>query len=124
MTKSESKSSDATGDRKMLGERLKEAREYLGFSQEEIATHVGIPRSALSLVETGQRRVDALELKRLAMIYKRPVAFFTGETAADAEDASVPADVQHLARKVAELSASDREELSRFADFLRARTDK
>ncbi len=108
-------------DRKTLGERLREAREYLGFSQEEVAAFLGVPRSALSLMETGQRKVDALELKKLAGLYKRPVGYFTGE---ETEDISIGADVKHLARKVSDLSPEDREELSRFADFLRAKKQK
>jgi len=108
-------------DRKTLGERLREAREYLGFSQEEVATFLGISRSALSLMETGQRKVDALELKKLASLYKRPVGYFTGE---EAEDISFGSDIKHLARKVSELSPADREELGRFADFLRAKKQK
>jgi len=112
---------DKDDDRKTLGERLREAREYLGFSQEEVATFLGVPRSALSLMETGQRKVDALELKKLAGLYKRPVGYFTGK---EAEDQTFGADVAHLARKVSELSSEDREELGRFADFLRARKQK
>ncbi len=108
-------------DRKSLGERLREAREYLGFSQDQVATFLGASRSALSLMETGQRKVDALELKKLASLYKRSVGYFTGE---EAEEASFGADVKHLARKVSELSPDDREELGRFADFLRAKKQK
>ena len=108
-------------DRKTLGERLREAREYLGFSQDQVATFLGVSRSALSLIETGQRKVDALELKKLASLYKRPVGYFTGE---EAQEAAFGADVKHLARKVSELSPDDREELGRFADFLRARKQK
>jgi transcriptional regulator with XRE-family HTH domain len=111
---------DKDDDRKSLGERLREAREYLGFSQDQVATFLGVSRSALSLMESGQRKVDALELKKLAGLYKRSVGYFTGEE----EDASVGADVKHLARKVSDLSFEDREELARFADFLRARKQK
>lgn len=112
---------DKNDDRKTLGERLREAREYLGFSQDQVATFLGVSRSALSLMETGQRKVDALELKKLAGLYKRPAGYFTGE---EAEDVSFGADVKHLARKAAQLSPDDREELTRFADFLRARKQK
>jgi len=108
-------------DRKALGERLREAREYLGLSQDQVASFMGISRSALSLTETGQRKVDALELKKLAELYKRPVGHFTGEAT---EEFSFGTDVKHLARKVSELSPDDREELGRFADFLRARKKK
>lgn len=109
---------EAGDDRKRMGERLKEAREYLGFSQDQVATFLGVPRSAISLLEAGQRKVDAIELKKLASLYKRPVSHFTGEEIDESFDAK---DIQHLARKVSSLSVDDREELSRFADFLRAR---
>jgi transcriptional regulator with XRE-family HTH domain len=105
-------------DRKTLGERLREAREYVGFSQEDVAEFLGISRSALSLIESGQRKVDALELKKLAGLYKRPVGYFTGEKI---EEVTYSADIAHLARKASDLSSEDREELARFADFLRAR---
>lgn len=122
MSKDREKRANAKDDdRKSLGERLREAREYLGFSQEEVAAFLGASRSALSLIETGQRKVDALELKKLAGLYKRPVGYFTGE---EAEEISFGADVKHLARKVAELSPDDREELARFAEFLRAKKRK
>ena len=111
---------DKDDDRKTLGERLREAREYLGFSQDQVATFLGVSRSALSLMESGQRKVDALELKKLAGLYKRSVGYFTGEE----EDAAIGADVKHLARKVSDLSSEDKEELARFADFLRARKQK
>lgn len=111
-------SDDMEGDRRAMGERLRQAREYLGFSQEEVAKYLGISRSALSNIETGQRKVDALELKKLASLYKHPVTHFTGE---DPEDQAVGEDVAHLARKASELSAEDRAELGRFADFLRAK---
>lgn len=109
---------DVSDDRKLMGERLKESREYLGFSQDQVATFLGVPRSAISLLEAGQRKVDAIELKKLAGLFKRPVSHFTGEEVDEVFDT---ADVQHLARKVSSLSEDDREELSRFADFLRAR---
>ena len=111
-------SDDMEGDRRAMGERLRQAREYLGFSQEEVAKYLNISRSALSNIETGQRKVDALELKKLASLYKRPVTQFTGE---DAEDQVVGEEVAHLARKASELSSEDRAELGRFADFLRAK---
>jgi transcriptional regulator with XRE-family HTH domain len=109
---------DEAIDRQKLGARLREARDYLGLSQDEVAKHLGVPRTALSHIESGQRRIDALELKKVALLYKRPLAYFTGEAQANA---SLPDDVAHLARAAAGLSERDRQELSRFADYLRAR---
>ena len=119
--KGKSKSSDDESvDRQKLGARLREAREYLGLSQDEVAKYLGIPRTALSHVESGQRRVDALELKKLAQLYKRPVVYFTGGSQSDA---GMPEDVAHLARAAAGLSEGDRRELSRFAEYLRSRAE-
>ena len=105
-------------DRKELGARLREGREYVGLSQDEVARYLSIPRTALSHIETGQRRVDALELKKLAQLYKRPVGYFTGEEHIGEE---LPDEVAHLARAASGLSPRDREELKRFAEYLRAR---
>lgn len=104
--------------RRRLGDRLRGARKYLGLKQEEVATYLKIPRTALTDIENGQRRVEAIELARLAKLYRLPVGYFTGEDAG----ASLPIDVAHLARKAADLSEQDRTELGRFAEYLRARS--
>ena len=106
------------GERRSLGEKLRRAREYIGFSQDEAAGYLKIPRTAVTNMESGQRKVEALELKRLAELYRQPVGHFTGE---DDASASLPADVAHLARQAAKLSVKDREELGRFAEFLKQR---
>ena len=105
-------------DKNNLSERLKEAREYLGLSQDEVAKALKIPRTAVSLIESGERNVSAIELKQFAKLYQRPVGFFTGEKK---QDSAVPADVAHLARTATKLTPSDREELMRFAQFLESR---
>jgi len=104
-------------DRVALGARLKEAREYRGFSQDEVARHLGVPRSAISLMETGGRRVDALELQKLATLYQTNMDELTGHERRDAE----PESVRLVARAAAELSPDDRDEVLRFAQFLRSR---
>lgn len=106
-------------ERRRLGDRLREARKYLGLKQEEVATYLKIPRTALTDIENGQRKVEAIELTRLARLYRQSVAYFTGE---DEATASMTPDVAHLARQAAKLSQKDRDELGRFAEFLRARS--
>ena len=103
-----------------MGQRLREAREYLGFSQEEAANHLRISRSALSNIESGQRGVDALELKELAKLYERPATYFTGD---EGEAGDLPTDVKHLAREASKLSSKDREELARFAQYLSSKSN-
>ena len=50
---------DENVDRQKLGARLREAREYLGLSQDDVAKYLNIPRTALSHIESGQRGVDS-----------------------------------------------------------------
>ena len=111
--------SNETSERQRLGERLREARKYLGFNQEDVAAYLKIPRTALGDIESGQRRVEAIELARLAKLYKQPVGYFTGE---DAAAAALPTNVLFLARQAAALSDQDKEEVSRFVEYLRARS--
>jgi transcriptional regulator with XRE-family HTH domain len=95
------------------------AREYVGLKQHEVAQHLGIPRSALSNIEAGLRKVTALELARLARLYQRPVSWFTGDDVIVKDE--LPAEIAHVARAAASLSSLDRAELARFADFLKSR---
>ena len=63
----------------ILGRRLREARENCGLSQQVAADSIGIPRTAVTQLEAGNRAVSTLELAQLAELYKRPVADFFGE---------------------------------------------
>jgi DNA-binding XRE family transcriptional regulator len=67
MTRAAIQQDDDDAERRRLGERLREARKYLGLKQEEVATYLKIPRTALTDIENGQRRVEAIELTRLAL---------------------------------------------------------
>ena len=102
--------SDGT-EQQELGARLREAREYVGLLQEDVARALGIPRASVSALESGKRRVSSLELRRLARLYRRPVGWLLGE---DLDiDPSAP-----LFRATADLSDNDKEQVLRFAEFL------
>ena len=114
-------------DRQEIGLRLKEAREFLGLSQDEAAKALKMPRPAVSLIESGGRKVEALELKRFAELYQRPLEFFLADNpvlAGAREPAHLqraPRDIAKLARTAIKLSTEDRNELMRFAEFLRTK---
>lgn len=64
---------------RLLLARLRLAREESGLTQENVAREVGKPQSYVSKCESGERRVDAIELLELAQVYRRPLAYFVGE---------------------------------------------
>ncbi len=111
--------SDET-ERIALGEKLRKQREYLGFSQDEVADSVGMPRSAVSLVENGQRKVEALELKRFARLYEKSIGYFTDD---QVPTANVSENILVLTRLASKLTSNDLTELQRFAEFLQVRKD-
>jgi transcriptional regulator with XRE-family HTH domain len=101
-------------DRVLLGRRLREAREYVGLSQEEVAFALSVSRPAVGYIEAGTRKVEAFELAKLSELYDRTVDYLlTG---------NIPADdtrVAFLARATKGMSESDMDELARFATFLK-----
>jgi transcriptional regulator with XRE-family HTH domain len=99
-----------------LGERLKKTREYLGMSQQYVAHNTGIPRTAVSDIERGNRRVDSLELKKLAKLYSLPVSYLLDEH----DDADVGEHaLAGLPRALAGLTDSDKAQVLEFAEYLR-----
>jgi len=95
-----------------LGRRLKELREYLGLPQQFVTAATGIPRSAVSEIERGNRRVDSLELRKLAKVYKVSVSRLLGDNPDE-----TPA-FEALGRTLAGMSEQDQAEVLRFAEYL------
>lgn len=102
-----------------LGRRLRDAREYLGLSQELVAEKLAIPRASVSAIEAGRRKVGSLELKRLAALYRRPVSAFLDEDVRSAAGEDRDSALTALYRAARNLSDQDREQVIRFAQFLR-----
>jgi Zn-dependent peptidase ImmA (M78 family)/DNA-binding XRE family transcriptional regulator len=66
--------------KKELINNLHQARKNSGLSQNEVAAYLGIPRTAISQIETGNRDVSALELAKLADLYGYKISdFFTAK---------------------------------------------
>jgi transcriptional regulator with XRE-family HTH domain len=97
-----------------LARRLRETRAYLNFSQQYVSEQTGLARSSVSEIENGRRRVESLELKRLSRLYGYPTSYFLGD------DEPVPEEtVQALARLAGDMTEADRQEMLRFATYLR-----
>lgn len=62
-----------------LGLRVAQARQRSGLKQDELARSSGLERSAIAKIETGARRVSALELARIANAVGERIEWFVDE---------------------------------------------
>jgi transcriptional regulator with XRE-family HTH domain len=63
-------------DHKKLVGKLREARGKANLDQNGAAKLLEKTQSYISKIESGQRRVDLVQLKEFARIYKKPLNYF------------------------------------------------
>ncbi|PSN16327.1 transcriptional regulator [filamentous cyanobacterium CCT1] len=56
--------------------RLKAARLDANLTQQQVAARLSVPQSFISKCESGERRVDIVELLEFALIYDKPLVYF------------------------------------------------
>lgn len=57
-------------------EKLRKARQEAGLTQVQVAKKLKRPQSYISNVESGQQRVDVVELQKFAKMYGKDVNYF------------------------------------------------
>lgn len=67
---------DYDKNRRILSQKLIEARESRNLTQKQVANTGIISQTELSKIENGQRKVDFLLLIDLAKLYKKAISFF------------------------------------------------
>ncbi len=100
-----------------LGERLKDEREYRGFSTQEIADYLALSQTAVEEIESGQREIGSDSLERLADLYELSVDKLCDDQTSDEADEAF----EVLERSNEDLSESDRDEIQRFLKYLNSR---
>jgi transcriptional regulator with XRE-family HTH domain/Zn-dependent peptidase ImmA (M78 family) len=63
-----------------VGERMRVTRLAAGFTQEELGARAGLDRTMIVKIESGSRRIDAMELIRLSSALQVPVDFLLRST--------------------------------------------
>ena len=64
----------------LIGRRIREARERRDISQQKVADALGIPRTAVTNIESGARKVSTLELTKLGVLFSMAPAAFLDES--------------------------------------------
>ena len=63
-------------EHKYIVKQLKKARQDAGLSQEKVAKILNTTQSYISKIESGQRKIDVIQLKKFAKLYKKSLNFF------------------------------------------------
>lgn len=71
-------------DNIFVGNRIKLAIKDGGFTQEEIATKIGVSKNTMSNYVTGKRSIEATLLAKIAHVCKKPINYFI-----ESEDAKI-----------------------------------
>lgn len=87
-------------DLEAFGQRLRQARERAGLSQEELARLVGKDQTAISEYERGKRKITITDLPPLANILNVSIDyFFEGELTADDYDRALLREFHQLSNQ-------------------------
>ncbi|WP_314590530.1 helix-turn-helix domain-containing protein [Paenibacillus terrigena] len=91
------------------GNRISELREQKGWTQEELATMIGISRAALSHYEKNRRKPDFETLTQLADLFQVSIDYLIGRT--NTSQHVLDPEIEHFTEQ---LELSDSELLERF----------
>jgi transcriptional regulator with XRE-family HTH domain len=90
---------------------LRKAREYVGYTVDEVARCLGITAAEMQATESGDRYPNTMELRKLSRLYHRPEgSLMDVDTLLTWQDVAFMGQVMH---------PDDRKELVAFAEFLR-----
>ncbi len=95
-------------DAKLLGVRIRQARERRGLSQEELAAAVSRDQRAISEYENGKRKLSVTELPEFARVLGVPLLYFyEGEVALQDLDKAILDQFRRLPTQEAKQTAID-----------------
>jgi len=70
-------------EQRKIADKLRVARELMGITQEKAATFLGLPRTAITKIESAERHISSLELTKLAKLYHRSIDYFFNDKNSD-----------------------------------------
>jgi transcriptional regulator with XRE-family HTH domain len=99
---------------KLIGEKIKAARESAKMSQKELAEKIGFETAtALSLIETGDRKISIEVLQKIAEILHFDLNYFLGK------EEKKTVNIKVALRSEKNLSSSDKQQILEFVEFIK-----
>lgn len=97
-----------------IGKKIKEARKNKGWSQRQLAKAIGFETStAISLIETGERKVTIEDLEKIAEVLHKTIRYFLGE--------EEKGNLRFALRADKKLTSGDKERILEFIEFIKKR---
>lgn len=96
-------------NKKLIGARIRHARQLAGLSQGQVAKLMNLHRPSVSSIEAGNRRVSTDELSQFSDMFDVSTAWLLGE-----EDEKLSSDdprLQLAARELAKINSEDLDKL-------------
>lgn len=98
---------------KLIGNKIREAREEAGMSQQELAEKIGFKTgTGISLIELGDRGIAIEGLEKIADALQKDIKFFLGRE-------TDKVDIQFALRADKYLSSKDKDSIIQFINFIR-----
>ncbi len=94
-----------------ISQFIKDKREQIGMTQDELATKVGVKAATISLYESGDRNPDLDRLKKIAEAFEIPVATLL--------DIEVPKENLDIALRSEKLNAKQIDDVKRYIQLLK-----
>lgn len=102
---------------KRINERIKEIREELHLSQEYVAKYMNLNRTAISQIESGNRKISAEELKKFSELFG-----VTTDELLNGNEEEIPDNM--FARSFNELDDADKKEIMNLIKFKKMMKEK
>lgn len=103
----------------LIGKKIKEARENAKMSQREFAKIIGFnSTTAISLIESGERRVAVEDLEKLARALNKDIEYFLGYKDRGENE---KIDVRIALRADKDLGIKDKKAILRFIELAKER---
>lgn len=102
---------------KLIGQKIREAREAAEKSQKELSDALGFESAtAISLIESGERKAKIEDLEKMSEFLRRDIKFFLG--------IEEKADIRFALRADKDLSKKDQDKILSFIEFVKRKKDE
>jgi len=91
---------------KLIGKRIRQAREERGMNQAELAEAIGFSAPSVTYFETGKRRISIEDLEKVAEVLHKPITYFISReplderTQAELQKASTIEEIKDMPKKI------------------------